>query len=58
MIRISGFFNEQKFIEIEIFYNIWNVFTDTFDQFNASLMNKYINFFPKLLLTSNFWTVV
>ncbi len=24
-----------------------NVFTVTFDQFNASLLNKSINFFPK-----------
>ncbi len=28
----------------EMFYNIENVFIVTFDQFNASLLNKNINF--------------
>ncbi len=37
--------NRQHLFEIEIFCNIINVFTVTFDQFNASLMNKSINFF-------------
>ncbi len=46
----SGFFDEQKvkkyiflknLFEIEIFCNIINIFTDTFDQFNAFLLNKY-----------------
>ncbi len=34
------------------------MFTVTFDQFNASLLNKTINFFqnPLILLTPNFWT--
>jgi len=36
---------EQHLLEIEIFCNIINVFTVTFDQFNVSLMNKSINFF-------------
>ncbi len=31
----------------EIFCNIINVFTVTFDQFNASLLNKMIDFFQK-----------
>ncbi len=31
---------EQHLFEIEIFCNNINVFTDTFDQFNASLMKK------------------
>ncbi len=31
---------EQHLFEIEIFCNIINVFTVTFDQFNASLINK------------------
>ncbi len=35
---------EQHLFEIEIFSNIINVFTVTFDQFNASLINKSINF--------------
>ncbi len=40
-----GFFEEhsskeQHVSEIEIFYNIINVFTATFDQFNASLLNN------------------
>ncbi len=45
---------EQHLFEIEIFSNIINVFAVTFDQFNASLMNKSINFFR----TPNFWAVV
>ncbi len=36
---------EQHLYETEIFCNIMNFFTFTFDQFNASLMNKSINFF-------------
>ncbi len=32
---------ERHLIEIEIFCNIINIFTDTFDQFNAFLLNKY-----------------
>ncbi len=39
--------NSIYFFKIEIFWNIVNVFTVTFDQFNASLMNKSINFFEK-----------
>ncbi len=35
---------EQHLFEIEIFCNIINVFTVTFDQFNESLLNKSINF--------------
>ncbi len=31
---------EQHLIEIEIYPNIINVFTVTFDQFNVSLLNK------------------
>ncbi len=45
---------EQHLFEIEIFSNIINVFAVAFDQFNASLMNKSINFF----CTPNFWAVV
>ncbi len=37
--------------EVEIVSNGINVFTVTFDQFNASLLNKSINFFPKKSLT-------
>ncbi len=41
------------------FCNIINVFTDTFDQFNASLLNKSNNFLKKnVLLTPNIWSVV
>ncbi len=32
---------------IEIFYNIINVFTVTFDQFNASFLAKSISFIQK-----------
>jgi len=54
MILFQDFFDEQKvqknhLFEIEIFYKIINVFTVTFDLFNASLMNKSIHFWPKLL---------
>ncbi len=34
----------------KIFCNIINVFTVTFDQFNASLLNKSINFIPKIII--------
>ncbi len=40
--------------EVEIVSNSINVFTVTFDQFNASLLNKsinFFNFFPKKSLT-------
>ncbi len=33
--------------EVEMVSNSINVFTVTFDQFNASLLNKSINLFPK-----------
>ncbi len=38
---------EQYLFETEIFYNIIHLFTVTFDQFNASLLNKtiFITFF-------------
>jgi len=55
---------EQHLFEIESFCNIINAFTVSFDQFNASLLNKSIHFFQKtknkktFLLTPNFWTVV
>ncbi len=35
---------EQHLLQIDNFYNIINVFDVTFDQFNASLLNKIINF--------------
>ncbi len=38
---------ELHLFKIEILCNIINAFTYTFDQFNASLMNKCINFFKK-----------
>jgi len=36
---------EQHLFEIEVFCNIISVFTFTFDQFNAFLLNKNNNFF-------------
>jgi len=44
---LSGFFDgqsskQQHLFETEMVYNIINVFTVTFDQFNASLLNKRI----------------
>ncbi len=32
--------------------------TVTFDEFNAALLSKRINFFKKLFLTTKFWTIV
>lgn len=48
----NNFLKDQKkhFFEIEIFFNIINVFAVTFDQFNALLLDKTINILP----TSNF----
>ncbi len=42
---------EQSLFEIEIICNNINVFTVTFDQFNASLLNKSNNIFKKQHLT-------
>jgi len=48
----SGSFDEQKVQkQQQIFCNVKNVFTVTFDQFNASLLNKSISFFLKENLT-------
>ncbi len=49
--RILGWtkFKRTALFEIEIFCNIINVFTATFDQFNASLQKKSINFLQKNL---------
>ncbi len=49
---------DQYLFEIEIFCNIINVLTVKFDQFNASLLNKSINFLKNILMTPNFWMVV
>ncbi len=43
---IEGLKEEHSF-EMEIFCNIINVFTGTFDQFNAFLLNKTVNYFEK-----------
>ncbi len=40
---------EQHLFEVEIFCNIIHVFTVTFDQFNASLLNRNMNVFQKNL---------
>jgi len=37
-------FKRTAFIEIELFCNIINVYTVTFDKLNASLLKKCINF--------------
>ncbi len=49
VIFVQGSFisNEHHLYEIEIFWNIINVFTVTFGHFNASLLKKHINFFNK-----------
>ncbi len=48
---------EQRLFEIEIFCNIINVFTGTFDHFNASLLNKSINFFNTPNIQTYVYTV-
>jgi len=42
-------------VEIGLFCNIINVFTVTFDQFNASMMNKSIYLFIYFIPTTNVW---
>ncbi len=51
---------KQDLFEIEIFCNIANVFTVTFDNFNASLLNKiiYSKNKTKKLTNPQFWMVV
>ncbi len=44
---INTISKEQHLFQIEIFCNILNVFTVTFDRFNVYLLNKNINFFKK-----------
>ncbi len=44
---------KQHLFEIEIYCNIINVFTGTFDQFNASLMNKSVNLLKKKKILLN-----
>ncbi len=50
MIHFTGFFDEEK-VQKNIFYLIFcdiiNISTVTFNQFNAFLLNKYINVFLK-----------
>ncbi len=40
-------YKQKLLFEVDIFCNILNVFTVTFDQFNASLLNKSLHFFQK-----------
>ncbi len=49
---------EGHLFKIEIFCHIKNVFTVTFDKFNASLQNKCINCVFIIVLTINVWMVV
>ncbi len=44
---------ELHLLEIEIIFNIINVFTVTFDPFDESLLNKNITLFFFMLLTPN-----
>ncbi len=44
---------EHNLFEIEIFCNIINIFTATFDQLNASLLNKIVHVFQNIL---KWWT--
>ncbi len=45
---------KQHLIETELFYDIINVFTATFDQFSTSLLSKIINFFQKRTVAISF----
>ncbi len=47
-------FKEQHLFEIEILYNIINVFTVTFNQFNASLQNR-IQILPQTFEVKYLW---
>ncbi len=51
---------DRNFFQTVIFSNIINVFTVSFDQFNASLLNLCIISLSKnnFSLTLNFWTEV
>ncbi len=40
-------FKGQHLFEIEIFCNFINLFNLIFDQFNASLLNKYKSYWPQ-----------
>ncbi len=57
---LNGQFKIINLFEIKIFYNIVNIFTVTFDQFNMSLLSKSIiknltgpKLMNKTLLTNN-----
>lgn len=42
------------FLKHVFYFNIFkSVFTDTFNQFNVSLLNKSNNFFKRQILTTN-----
>ncbi len=46
----SGFFDEQKVQKNSVYWKhilLHNVFTDTFDQFNTSLLNRSMNLFKR-----------
>ncbi len=47
---------EQHLFEIAIFCNIINVFTDTFGQYDISMINKSNNLFQKINLTDIIYT--
>ncbi len=50
--------SKEQHIEIEIYCNIIHFYTDTFDQYNASIINKSA-FFKKLnIVTPNRWAVL
>ncbi len=64
-IIFKGYFDEslkkQHLFEIDIFCNVINVSTVTFDHFNASLINKSINFIQinsYSLQTFQQWSIV
>ncbi len=44
-------------MEVNLLYII-NDFIVNFNLFNASFLNKLINFFKKIIVMPNFWTVV
>ncbi len=59
LIILLGFFNEYKVQNKSIylkkvFFNIINVFTISFDQFNASKLNKIIALYCNFLLKGQF----
>ncbi len=49
---------KNNWFKLDIFFNIIDAGTVTFDHFISSLLTKNISLFKKIFLIPNFWTVV